>query len=510
MSYNLFSLLEETAAEPVEPKKSSKNILEDLLCTTKLEEIIRKILEYKYETKIDTPYIGLKTWSSEMYIPVIGNDFAMPVGNEPEHYLSFGSIINKVNHIYLIYIDNDGTPYKMDITICFENSSYIRSSYYDPMVTLSNKPVIKHIKIAKPKICTRLFDWANKPATEMYFLLNNEADVWNTLQHTNPYLYEFACEYGVDNPATLFIAPQIEQLVKANFHFAQKLIERYCRKLNHYESKDLECFNRLTQPGKNLKEIFKCSKTLYTVLKDEESLQVWDVYRKMEKQGKFSKDTLIQAYQSNYSEKELNEINTILNKKYNDKPVFTWDTLQNYLGRLDNFQAISRWEAFPLIKDYLMMCQQLEMQPRVDSDSLKREHDIAARTLRQKHDEIMAKKMEGACDYLKVNDYKESVFMIRGIRSYNDLIDEAKQQHNCVAGYANSIIKRQSLIYVMRRTDEPDKSLITVEINPEETEIRQKFLAFNQKIHNKAQTEFLDRWISKVRQRNALGASSIA
>lgn len=69
-----------------------------------------------------------------------------------------------------------------------------------------------------------------------------------------------------------------------------------------------------------------------------------------------------------------------------------------------------------------------------------------------------------------------------------------EQQHNCVASYGQRIAAGQSYIYVMREVAHPDKSLITIELSPNGKTIRQKFLAYNKPIHNKSQSEFIERW----------------
>ena len=90
-----------------------------------------------------------------------------------------------------------------------------------------------------------------------------------------------------------------------------------------------------------------------------------------------------------------------------------------------------------------------------------------------------------------------------------ELLDEAKQQHNCVASYSNAIGERRSLIYVMRAVSNPNRSIATVEIDPQESVIRQRFLAYNQPIREKEKTDFLDQWIKLVTERKRTNADSI-
>ncbi len=62
---------------------------------------------------------------------------------------------------------------------------------------------------------------------------------------------------------------------------------------NLFDAKEeYDCFNRLCKPGKNPKEIFKTDKVLYSILKSEEDIKLWDIYRKMYRAGKVQKDTI--------------------------------------------------------------------------------------------------------------------------------------------------------------------------------------------------------------------------
>ncbi len=326
----------------------------------------------------------------------------------------------------------------------------------------------------------------------------NGSETEEILERVNKYGAEWVKIKDAFEPFDILVAPQLEQLNKAGYVFATDKLSCSLEGLN--EDSTLQAFNRLTQPGKNMKEIFKTSKMVYTTLKDERELTTWDLFRKMDKQGKLTKDSIEQVYNNRYSEKELKQLSDILGRKYKGKQVFSFDQLQRYLDRLDMYEALSKREALMLISDYLLACEQLDIRPRTDSDSLKREHDVTARILRQKRDEVRAEKMVGVCEKNRMYDYNEHVFFGRAIRGYDDLIDEATQQANCVASYADRIIKNQSLIFVVRSASEPDKSLATVELNPNCTQIRQKYLAHNMPIRNKALTDFIERFRKNCRE----------
>ena len=114
--------------------------------------------------------------------------------------------------------------------------------------------------------------------------------------------------------------------------------------------------------------------------------------------------------------------------------------------------------------------------------------------VREKRNEIEAKRMVEGCKKLQQYNYENDRFIIRGVRNYDDLLDEAKQQHNCVASYSNKIASGTSLIFVMRRKTVPDRSFVTIELSPDLSTVRQKYEAHNQPLRNKEASEFIDEW----------------
>lgn len=302
-----------------------------------------------------------------------------------------------------------------------------------------------------------------------------------------------------------FSAPWLETLQKAGYAFAHVFL-RGCAGINTAPS-TLEQFNRLCGPGTKPKTIFKAQKCVYETLKREPDLGTWDVYRRMAKTGKLTKDTLVQAYDRHLTNRDLERVSSILGARYGGRPVFSWQSLMGYLGRLDLYEAIPSGLALEILSDYLGMCRELDMAPRIDGDSLKREHDIAARLCRQKRNEEEARKMAEAKAAFERNKaflaYREDVYFIRPIFDYDELIDEATQQHNCVASYGSRIAEGKTFVLTMRETAHPGKSLVTVELSPDCSTIRQKYLASNQPIRSKSISDFLDRWHRHVKNEAA-------
>lgn len=327
-----------------------------------------------------------------------------------------------------------------------------------------------------------------------YFRVNTKEHVENILKNVNPYGYRWYKETGqVFAPELLITVPCIEILSKAGYAIAKTVTARYMSKT------EADTFKRLCQlDGKNPKEIFKTTKTVYTLLKDKEDLMVWDNIRKLANKPWVTNETISEIIESDFNEMDLANAYEILRADYGGMPVFTFRSLCTYLDRIDLNEAICRDEGLILLRDYLRMCKQLDMRPRIDGDSLKREHDVTARLVREKRDEETAKQMQSACDQMQELNYEEDIFFVRGIRDYDDLVSEARQQHNCVVSYAGRIAKGQSLIYVLREKKNPDKSLVTIELDPGYKHVCQKFMAYNRPVRNKAINDFIERWMKKI------------
>lgn len=384
--------------------------------------------------------------------------------------------------VNLLYVDENCIPWTSKIKI--------RASY-SPGSSVCDTTITK----SKWTVATRL---------QRYSYIQPKDEIVAIMAEKMPYTLDF-CKANSGDELTFLVAPQLEHLDKAGYVFARSFFNALDLYYNRVGSDGLDKFNRLiirsTSPGK-IKNVFKTSAEVAKVLKDEHDIDIWDTYRILDKFGKLKADNIQQAYDSHLNRDDLKKINSILNKQYSGKPVFTFETLMNYLGRIDMYEAIGRQEGLQLLSDYLTMCSQLEVEPKIDGDSLKREHDIMARNVRNKRNEQMTIKMQQALEDLKKYDYAEDVFFVRGIRSYDDLLDEANQQHNCVASYGSAISSKRSLIYVLRERRNPEKSLVTIELSPDGMTVRQKYMAFNRPIHNKAITDFIDRWSDYVREVN--------
>lgn len=388
---SLFDLLEEA---PREVNRIGKSVLKgvvevessappdslmELTGSETLEQFVMRAVRIK-GIQDEEPLIRIPAgWHSNVYAVAVRNRMMIADRRAASeaNCLELPSSQKDLSTI-LIHVDEKGVPWSNKVTMHFSTMMYIpyqaaREFAEGRRVDFDYPVELQGFEFSKWKV------FAKYPEPGSYMMLNSQLDLWDTLKRTNPYAMETARQYDCTNPLLFFTCPQMEQLAKAGYEFVENGIRGFWR-----QPKEIDAFNRLTQPGTKLKTIFKTSKDVYTTLRHETDLEIWDVYRKMAKSGKLTRETIEQAYWSHFDADDMKTVNSILNRRYEGKPVFSWNTLMNYLQRLDTFQAISAREAFPLLNDYLNMCEQLEIKPRIDSDSLKREHDVTARTIRER------------------------------------------------------------------------------------------------------------------------------
>jgi len=321
------------------------------------------------------------------------------------------------------FADDNGAVYEVALEAAYKDNN--KGSYY-----FQASPT----NIIEIKIKTRKLN--NMQLFADRHFLNSQSELATILTNNNVWLKKFADDVKIKKLEYLLMAPYIETLYKANYEFMKDFIykisdtkpqdERY----RYWYSLDqgyLDKINRLCQQGKSPKEIFKAPKELYDALKDYPDIDIWDHLRVMCKMDNLSPECALLVIDQNYSERDLRMIRGILNKEYQGKKVFTFETLANYLNRLDMHEALDRYIALEILNDYLMMCNQLQMEPKIDGDSLKREHDIAARLCRQKRDTMFNQKIAERNEYLKKYDWTGDTYLIRAIKDQEDLIDEATQ-----------------------------------------------------------------------------------
>ena len=155
---------------------------------------------------------------------------------------------------------------------------------------------------------------------------------------------------------------------------------------------------------------------------------------------------------------QYNTVNNLINTYgYNAKSLFL------YLDTLKTFEALTiDLRVLGEIKDYARMMS--EIHPKYDKypRNFLTTHAIACRNynrLKQQFDEKAFQKRRNPKYECNIGKY---VFLYP--EKIDDIRSEAVSQNNCVASYVQSVIDGKCHILFMRKKEEPDKSLVTIEV----------------------------------------------
>lgn len=353
-----------------------------------------------------------------------------------------------------------------------------------------------------PKDVSRIY--LTKPVWRDGLYLQSFSEILNWVENPyyrnwiNEYVNQQESELAITSLAFLVTRPELEIINKIDINgqkgptcFYDLMTGGYCW---GNLSSMFPQWNRIFKAGTKIKDICSLPTQLIHSLWNNPDLSQWDTARKMITLRGCTPDEIIRLSE-NRDRVRLNKIDEIIRAKYDDKPIFTIETLLNYINRLDVYQGVYEWEALDLIRDCLSMCRTLNRDPKdvFEKDSIKREHDLLMRSKRNYVDPKIIEGINKSCTDRFA--YKNNQYFVRQIKSYEDLVDEGTRQHNClVNAYSKRIAEGTSLIYVMRSLKNPESSLISIELDPSGQDIRQKYLAYNQYITNPDQLKFIKEW----------------
>ena len=121
-----------------------------------------------------------------------------------------------------------------------------------------------------------------------------------------------------------------------------------------------------------------------------------------------------------------------------------------------------------IFTDYLRMCDMMQITPDRYPMDIQAAHDhIAAAHSAQenKMTDIAINSIANAAEkYIPTNqEYQDSEYLIVLPHSSFDVIQEGQNMRNCVGTYLKRIANRESLVFFIRKKNEPNTSLITAE-----------------------------------------------
>ena len=98
-------------------------------------------------------------------------------------------------------------------------------------------------------------------------------------------------------------------------------------------------------------------------------------------------------------------------------------------------------------------------------------------------------------DYLCDFEYSSGAYCILAPKKPDDLVEEGRQLSHCVGTYADRVAARDTFIFFLRKTSEPDRSLVTVQVEPD-GRLGQVRGRFNRQ-PSPEQLRFVEKWHEK-------------
>lgn len=199
-----------------------------------------------------------------------------------------------------------------------------------------------------------------------------------------------------------------------------------------------------------------------------------------------------------YPTKNIRTLKFLKHYEYVIKEISEYTSIDNFI---DYFRRKRLKDAY-IYRDYLKFAKELGLDLKnkryLFPDRLKTMHDKYEKQIKQIKQEKIIKDIEKRAKELAKYIFKNKEFIIFPADSIEAMVDESKQQNNCVRTYTEKYAGGQCDIYFMRCVDNPSISLVTVEVK--DNKIVQKRTK-NNKITNKKQDKFLNMWQKKVLER---------
>lgn len=118
--------------------------------------------------------------------------------------------------------------------------------------------------------------------------------------------------------------------------------------------------------------------------------------------------------------------------------------------------------------DYILECEKLKLDLKSNMvlfpKDLQAAHARTSAMVEYEENKEMFEKFKKVAKSLEKNCYKSETLLIRPAADPAELKCEGAKLHHCVGGYAERMATKQTQIYFIRKTDEPDKPYFTLEL----------------------------------------------
>lgn len=202
-------------------------------------------------------------------------------------------------------------------------------------------------------------------------------------------------------------------------------------------------------------------------------------------------------------------------KEKDIKKIRYLEKFTGYNGNIYNLEEISKYISLScfikyakmhhsnvemdIYKDYLRFAYYLGLNLKNNKYAfpinLKEKHDELQKQYKIHSQKLINEAILKRAKILETKIYKDKKFIILPAKSIEDLVDESKQQSNCVRTYAEKYAEGSCDIYFMRDIKEQSKSLVTVEVI--DNRVVQSRTKYNHDPNDK-QLKFLKIWEENV------------
>ncbi len=183
-------------------------------------------------------------------------------------------------------------------------------------------------------------------------------------------------------------------------------------------------------------------------------------------------------------------------------------TVKKYMS-IENFISYSRkiknFDLYIYV-DYLKLCANFgyDMKNKKvlflsTGNEITKKHDELESQYKIKKNKIINKSIMRRYNELKNNSFSDKKFIVIPANTVNSMIDESKQQNNCVRTYAEDYATGDCDIYFMRLISKPKKSLVTIEVRNNKV-VQQRIK--NNKDTTKQHKKFIELWEKRILQRS--------
>ena len=159
------------------------------------------------------------------------------------------------------------------------------------------------------------------------------------------------------------------------------------------------------------------------------------------------------------------------------------ETLLGIYGYNNTVKALRKGYDLALWNDYLdalkLMGVNIDKEMMFPKDLLEAHDRTIARKIAVEN-KIYDENIKKYAEELNINVANDKYTVIVP-KTSKEIIQEGEMQHNCVGkmGYIQEMAKRATIICFLRKSEEPDKSFVTIELDPNRKQIRQAYAERN-------------------------------